>query len=67
MPRRKSVNFVRPMSPDARYGSEIVTKLINVVMWRGKKNAARTIVYDALDVLTKKAGGDKDKGLQSFS
>lgn len=66
MPRRKSVNFVRPISPDARYGSEIVTKLINVVMWRGKKNAARTIVYDALDVLVKKAGGDKEKGLHLF-
>ncbi len=66
MPRRKSVNFVRYISPDARYGSEIVTKLINVIMWRGKKNAARTIVYDALDILTKKAGGDKDKGLNLF-
>ncbi len=66
MPRRKSVNFVRPISADARYGSEHVTKLINVVMWRGKKNAARTIVYDALDILVKKAGGDKEKGLNLF-
>lgn len=66
MPRRKSVNFVRPIAPDARYGSETVTKLINVIMWRGKKNAARTIVYDALEVLTKKAGGDKEKGLSLF-
>lgn len=66
MPRRKSVNFVRQMTPDARYGSEVVTKLINVVMWRGKKNAARTIVYDAIDALVKKAGGDKDKGLHLF-
>lgn len=66
MPRRKSVNFVRQMNPDARYGSETITKLINVVMWRGKKNAARTIVYDALDALVKKAAGDKDKGLHLF-
>jgi small subunit ribosomal protein S7 len=66
MPRRKAVNFVRPIVPDARYGSESVEKLINVVMWRGKKNAARTIVYDALDVLVKKAGGDKEKGLNLF-
>ena len=55
MPRRKSVNFIRPMTPDARYGSEVITKLINVVMWRGKKNAARTIVYDAMDVLGEKS------------
>lgn len=67
MPRRKSVNFIRPIMPDARYGSEIVTKLINVIMWRGKKNAARTIVYDAMDILVKKANGDKDKGLALFN
>ena len=30
------------------------SKLINVVMGRGKKNVARTIVYDALDILSKK-------------
>ena len=66
MPRRKSVNFVRPIAPDERYGSQEVSKLINVVMWRGKKNAAREIVYDALDIMVKKAGGDKEKGLGLF-
>ncbi len=66
MPRRKSVNFIRQITPDARYGSEVVEKLINIVMWRGKKNVARNIVYEALDVLTKKAGGDKDRGLGLF-
>ena len=53
--------------PDGRYGSETVQKFINVVMWRGKKNVARNIVYDALDVLTKKAGGDKEKALDLFN
>jgi small subunit ribosomal protein S7 len=66
MPRRKAVNFVRTIVPDGRYGSETVSKLINVVMWRGKKNAARTIVYDALDILIKKAGGDREKGIDLF-
>ncbi|MBA3751965.1 30S ribosomal protein S7 [Candidatus Dependentiae bacterium] len=66
MPRRKSVNFVRYIAPDARYGSETVQKLINVMMFGGKKNAARTVVYDALDILVKKAGGDKEKGLSLF-
>lgn len=66
MPRRKSVNFIRPIGSDARYSSEVVQKLINVVMWRGKKNVARDIVYEALDVITKKAGGEKDKGLHIF-
>jgi small subunit ribosomal protein S7 len=65
MPRRKSVNFRRPIAPDVRYGSREIEKLINIVMERGKKNAARTIVYDALAVLVKKAG-DKDKGMALF-
>lgn len=65
MARRKSVNFVRDVGVDERYGSQTVQKLINVVMWRGKKNAARTIVYEALDILEKKAG-DREKGFKTF-
>src|SRR4029077_4312580 len=57
MPRRKSVNLIRDVGVDTQYGSELVQKLINVIMERGKKNAARTIVYDALDLLGKKGGG----------
>ena len=66
MPRRKSVNFVRDIGADARYNSETVQKLINIVMWRGKKNIARKIVYDALDVISIKISGDKDKTLKFF-
>lgn len=66
MPRRKSVNFIRKIGVDPRYGSEMVQKLINVIMERGKKNIARTIVYDALDVISKKISGDKDKTLNFF-
>ena len=36
-------------------------------MCRGKKNIARRIVYDAIDVLVKKAGGDELKGLETFN
>lgn len=67
MPRRKRENQKRIVGVDAIYGSELVQKLINVVMWRGKKNAARTIVYDALDILTKKAQGDKARALDMFN
>ncbi len=67
MARRKSVNFIRPIGVDPKYGSETVQKLINIVMWRGKKNAARTIVYDAFDLLVKKMQGDQDKALKLFN
>jgi small subunit ribosomal protein S7 len=40
--------------------------MINMVMERGKKNVARSIVYEALDILVQKAGNDEKKGLQLF-
>ncbi|MBN2267036.1 MAG: 30S ribosomal protein S7 [Candidatus Babeliaceae bacterium] len=65
MARRRSVNFIREVGVDPRYGSESIQKLINVVMWRGKKNAARHIVYEALELISKKAGG-AEKALDLF-
>ena len=65
MARRKSVNFVRDIGTDPRFGSESIQKFINVIMWRGKKNAARHIMYEAMDVLAKKAGND-EKALEIF-
>lgn len=64
--RKKIVSYKRDIGVDERFGSELVQKFINVVMWRGKKNIARTIVYDALDALVKKSSGDQEKGLQLF-
>jgi len=44
MPRRKKVaTFRREIIPDPVYGSEMVQRLINVVMWRGKKTIARKL------------------------
>lgn len=65
MARRKkeSFSYTRDIGVDERYGSPFVQKWINVVMWRGKKNVARKIVYDAMEALLKKAGGDKEKAL----
>src|SRR3972149_9588906 len=65
MPRRKSVGMIRDIGVDPRYGSEVVQKLINIIMWQGKKNVARYIVYEALDMLEKKAGSP-EKGLSLF-
>ncbi len=41
----------RELSPDAKYSSGVVSKLINRVMLKGKKNTAEMIVYDALQIL----------------
>ena len=67
MARRKKVtSYKRDIGVDERFGSELIQKLINVVMWRGKKNVARKIVYDAIDQLIKKQDGVEQKGLNLF-
>lgn len=66
MSRRKKTSFKREIGLDYRYNSELVQKFINVIMERGKKTIACTIVYGAIDQLIKKAGGDKEKGLSIF-
>lgn len=49
--RRRAVKRIPP--PDARYGSELITRFTNRVMERGKKNTARRIVYGALSTIEK--------------
>ncbi len=39
--------------PDLVYQSEAISRFINTVMWDGKKDTARKLVYDALDVIKK--------------
>lgn len=48
---RRPIKKKNIVVPDFTYNSDKVAKLINYVMESGKKNAARTIVYDALDVI----------------
>ena len=55
MPRRGRI-AKREVLPDPLYGSQLVTKLINNVMYDGKKGVAQTIVYDAFAIVEKKLG-----------
>jgi small subunit ribosomal protein S7 len=66
MPRRRRAEFIREVGVDPRFESTLIQKLINIVMKRGKKNCARTIVYEAMDILVKKANGDDKKALELF-
>ncbi len=67
MPRRKREDYSRDIGVDPRFSSPLVQKFINVVMWRGKKNAARSIVYGAIEELSKKAKGDDAKAIEIFN
>ncbi len=50
MSRRNRAEF-RPIIPDSRYSNEVLTRLINRIMQRGKKSVAERIVYSALDIV----------------
>jgi len=49
--RAKFVN--KEVGPDPKYGSPVVARFINKVMYKGKKSTAQGIVYDAFDRITK--------------
>ena len=55
MPRRGRISK-RDVLPDPMYGSKLVTKLINNVMYDGKKGVAQKIVYDAFAMVEAKVG-----------
>jgi len=55
---RKARATKREVIPDSRYHSDIVARLINRLMTRGKKSTAERIVYDALDIVSEQAKGD---------
>ncbi len=57
MSRRKSAER-RTILPDPKFGSEKLAKFVNMVMERGKKSVAESIVYDALESISSKKGGD---------
>ena len=50
MSRRKAATK-REILPDSKYNNLVVAKLINNVMWDGKKEVAENIVYGAMDKL----------------
>ena len=55
MSRRGQISK-RDVLPDPLYNSKLVTKLINNIMYDGKKGVAQTIVYDAFKIVEEKIG-----------
>ena len=53
---KKSVD--RPLTPDAKYNSKVVSKFVSRMMIDGKKATCTKIIYEAMDKL--KAKTDKD-------
>lgn len=55
MPRRGNI-AKRDVLADPMYNSKLVTRLINNIMYDGKKGVAQKIVYDAFDIIATKTG-----------
>lgn len=62
MPRKGPIPK-RVILPDPVYGSQLVTKFINRLMYDGKKNVAEGIFFKALDFLAEKT---QESALKSF-
>jgi len=55
---RRAPAEVRKVEPDPIYRSVLVSQIINKVLWRGKKGAARRIVYGAMEIIERRTGAD---------
>lgn len=53
---RRRVATRREILPDPIFGSTLVTKFINGMMWEGKKSTAEAIFYSAMDKIAEKTG-----------
>jgi small subunit ribosomal protein S7 len=61
---RRAPAEIRKIEPDPVYKSVLVSQVINKVLWRGKKGAARRIVYGSLETVQKRTGDDPVKVLK---
>ena len=57
MPRRGNI-AKRDVLPDPLYNSKLVTRLVNNIMYDGKKGVAQKIVYGAFDIVAENTGKD---------
>lgn len=60
MPRKGKVKR-REIGPDPKYGDPIIHKLINSLMWDGKKTIAAKIVYGAFEIIENRIKEDPTK------
>jgi small subunit ribosomal protein S7 len=64
MPRRAAAG-ARTIDPDAMHGSKLVQQVINKIMVDGKKSLAERVVYDALEIVSRRTGQEPVEALES--
>lgn len=55
---RRAPAEVKKIAPDPVYRSVLVSQIINKVLWKGKKDKSRRIVYNALEMVEQRGGSD---------
>jgi small subunit ribosomal protein S7 len=55
---RRAPAEVRKLYPDPIYQSVLVTQITNKILLKGKKGAARRIVYTAMDIVEQRTGSE---------
>lgn len=53
---RRKIKTRKTVSADYIYNSQKLEKFINYIMWSGKKETARKVMYQALDIVKEKTG-----------
>ena len=61
---RRSQAPTRSILPDPKFNSVLLAKFMNMVMERGKKSVAESIVYGALDRISEKTGKQPDQAIE---
>lgn len=61
---RKARAKKRILMPDPRFKDTMVTRFINNMMWDGKKETARNIFYDAIEIVSKRV--QEEEGIEQW-
>ena len=61
---RKRQAKKRPLLPDPKFGDQLVTRFVNMMMWDGKKSVAFRVFYDAIDIVDEKNTDEEKTALE---
>ena len=61
---RKRQAKKRPLLPDPKFGDQLVTRFVNMMMWDGKKSTAFKVFYDAIDIVEEKNTDEEKTALE---
>ena len=61
---RKKQAKKRPLLPDPKFNDQLVSRIVNNLMWDGKKSTALKVFYDAIDIINDRKEGDEKSAIE---